>query len=57
MKSTPKTPGNLRGIALGGKAGNIKSFTQGAPKPGVSSWTAKNDGGGKMNLKTRKGGA
>jgi hypothetical protein len=57
MKSTPKTPGNLRGIALGGKAGNIKSFTQGAPKPGVSSWTAKNDAGGKMNMKTRKGGA
>ncbi|MCC6990044.1 MAG: hypothetical protein IT181_13655 [Acidobacteria bacterium] len=55
MKS-PKSPGNLRAIALGGKAGNIKSFTQGHPAPGVSSWKAKNDGGGKMNLKVGKKG-
>ena len=57
MKGNGSNPGNLRAMALGGKTANIKSFTQGAPKPGPSSWEAKAKGGGKMNMKTRKGGA
>jgi len=57
MKTAMKKIGNLREIALGGKTANIKSFTQGHPAPGVSSWKAKADGGGKMSMKIRKGGA
>lgn len=57
MKTAMKKIGNLREIALGGKTANIKSFTQGHPAPGVSSWKAKADGGGRMSMKIRKGGA
>lgn len=53
----PKALGNGRAVALGGTMGPIKSFNQGAPKPGVSAWEGKHKAGGKMTFKAKKGGA
>lgn len=52
MKASKGESMSGRKVALGGRGPGIKSFTQGHPKPGVSAWSGKNPGGGKMNLKT-----
>jgi hypothetical protein len=57
MTMKPKALGNGRAVALGGTMGPIKSFNQGAPKPGVSAWEGKHKAGGKMTFKAKKGGA
>jgi hypothetical protein len=52
MKTRMHSPGNGKSVAVGGKTAQIKSFNQGGPKPGPSAWRARNQGGGKQNLRT-----